>query len=92
MKRMFVLKESKDGNYFVFSLTEHLRRMVCSILEINICSQDLRSLFTKRLKKTLLQSLTAILFRSRHQRCSIKKLFLKVLQYSQENTCVGVSF
>ena len=25
-------------------------------------------------------------------RCSIKKLFLKILQYSQENTCVGVSF
>ena len=28
---------------------------------------------------------------SSHQRCSIKKLFLKILQYSQENTCVGVS-
>ena len=25
-------------------------------------------------------------------RCSIKKPFLKILQYSQENTCVGVSF
>ena len=25
-------------------------------------------------------------------RCSIKKLFLKILPYSQENTCVGVSF
>ena len=30
-------------------------------------------------------------FRSNHRRCSIKKLFLKILQYSQENNCVGVS-
>ena len=29
---------------------------------------------------------------SSHQRCSIKKLFLKTLLYSQESTCVGVSF
>ena len=25
-------------------------------------------------------------------RCSVKKVFLKISQYSQENTCVGVSF
>ena len=30
--------------------------------------------------------------RSSHRRCSIKKLLLKTLQYSQENTRVGVSF
>ena len=29
--------------------------------------------------------------KSNHQMCSIKKLFLKILQYSQENNCVGVS-
>ena len=50
------------------------------------------------IKKTLLQSTedilreTTILFRNGHQRCFMKKLFLNVLQYSQENTCVGVSF
>ena len=27
-----------------------------------------------------------------HRRCSIKKLFLKIPQYFQENTCVAVSF
>ena len=32
------------------------------------------------------------LFRSSHWGCSIKKLFLKISQYSQENTCTGVSF
>ena len=31
-------------------------------------------------------------FRNSHQRCSIKKLFLKISQYSQKNTCSGVSF
>ena len=30
--------------------------------------------------------------RSSYQRCSIKKEFLKLLQNSQENTCVRVSF
>ena len=30
--------------------------------------------------------------RSCHRRCSIKKLFLKISQCSQENTCVGFSF
>ena len=28
-------------------------------------------------------------FRSRHRKCFIKKLFLKISRYSQENTCVG---
>ena len=28
--------------------------------------------------------------RSSHKRCSIKQLFLKMSQYSQERTCVGV--
>ena len=31
-------------------------------------------------------------YRSSHRRCSIKMLFLKISQYSQENICVGVSF
>ena len=30
--------------------------------------------------------------RSSHRRCSMKKLFLKVLQNSRKNTCVGVFF
>ena len=31
-------------------------------------------------------------YRSSHHRCFTKRLFLKSLPYSQENTCVGVSF
>ena len=30
--------------------------------------------------------------RSSHRWCSKEKLFLKILQYLQENICVGVSF
>ena len=32
------------------------------------------------------------IFRKNHQSCSVKKLFLNILQYSQENTYVGVPF
>ena len=35
---------------------------------------------------------SSTIFRSSHQRCSIKKLFWKNLWYSKENTCVRVSF
>ena len=30
--------------------------------------------------------------RTSHRRCSVKKVFLKILQILQENTCAGVSF
>ena len=32
------------------------------------------------------------MFRSSHQRCSIKKDVLEILQYSQENTCDTLFF
>ena len=42
----------------------------------------------------LLRSLTTEKFplRSSHRRCSVKKVFLKILQISEVNTCVGVCF
>ena len=42
----------------------------------------------------ILSRLTGILikYRMNHQKCSIKKEFLKISQNSQGNTCVGVSF
>ena len=50
-----------------------------------------------RKKKKLLQLYFARIsmsfqFRSSHQRCSIKTVFLKILQNSQEITCARVSF
>ena len=32
------------------------------------------------------------IFRGSHRGCFLKKVFLKILEKSQENTCVGVSF
>ena len=40
----------------------------------------------------LMGVLSYSLYRRRHHRCSVKKVFLKISQVSQENTCVGVSF
>ena len=34
---------------------------------------------------------SSTIFRSRHQRCFLQNLFFKILQYSQENSCGGVS-
>ena len=50
--------------------------------------------FCTNLSKVKLEILwnSSPIFRSSHQRCTIKKLFLKVLQYSQKNTSVAVSF
>ena len=31
-------------------------------------------------------------FRTSHQRCSVKKIFLKIYKIPQKNTCVGVCF
>ena len=33
-----------------------------------------------------------MIYRSSHRRCSAKKVFLEILQNSQENTCARVSF
>ena len=47
----------------------------------------------KRSQLTLLRyHLALVRLRSSHLRCSIKKLFLTISQFSQENTYVGVSF
>ena len=60
----------------------------------------LRELQTDHSKITFVQSgcyvqqfgFVVFIFRSSHQRCSLKKLFLKILQNSQENTCAGDFF
>ena len=72
MKQMFVLKEKNIGEkieffdlntqekweiYFVFCVTEHLRHMACSVIEINICSQDLQEII---IYKTIKKNFTAI--------------------------------
>ena len=41
--------------------------------------------------KDIFSKFAHIYMRRSYKRCSIKKAVLKILQYSQENTCVGVS-
>ena len=50
--------------------------------------------FCTNLSKAELEILgnSSTIFRSSHRRCSIKKLFLKISRYSQDDTCVGISF
>ena len=50
--------------------------------------------FCTSLSKVELEILrnSSTVLRSSHPRCSIKKLFLKILRHSQEDTCVGIYF
>ena len=66
--------------YFTSSIIERLYRSFSFISSVQI-----------QLALEILRNCSAI-FRSSHGRCSIKKLSLKILRYSQENTYVGVSF
>ena len=47
---------------------------------------NIEKTYTEKFQLTIL-----IVFRSNHKRCSKKKVFLKISQNSQENTCIGVS-
>ena len=61
------------------------------IEDISIVS--LRPIWRQSVRKKVNKYLCRIssFYRSSHRRCSAKKVFLKILQYSQENNCVGVS-
>ena len=43
--------------YFLFCVTEHLRQMACSVIEINICLQNLQEII---IYKTIKENFTAI--------------------------------
>ena len=51
-----------------------------------------RSTLNIILDKNLLYPPHSSLLSSSHRKCSIKKVFLKIPQYSQENICIGVFF
>ena len=40
----------------------------------------------------IVKGLTVHCFRSSHQKCSVKKVFLEILQNSQESTCKGTAY
>ena len=75
--------------YFVFCVTEQLHHMACSVIEINICSQDLQDIIIY-IKKTLLQSTKDIL----SETVIIFHVFMckQVLQICAEQLISGVEF
>ena len=75
----------------------HLELTLLASININRTFYDIiqyqnTSVTSSRVKRQGLEFLFEKFYRSSHRRCSIKQVFLKVLQNSQENTCVGVSF
>ena len=42
--------------------------------------------------KEFLRNKVVVIAKSSHRRCSIKKMFLKIAQNSQKNTCARVAF
>ena len=75
------------STYFSFILHLFYRDFfpLCFYSPQSSFSLYLKNLFAKR-------AITLVVDRSSHQKCSIKKLFLKILQYSQKKNCIGVSF
>ena len=49
-------------------------------------------IFLHRVLEGIILGLLLFLFRSSHWKCSVKKVFLEILQNSQENICGRVSF
>ena len=54
-----------------------------------VFTTHMTSICEKKVNKSLYR--ISSFYRSSHRRCSAKKVLLKILQHSQENTCVGVS-
>ena len=57
-------------------------------LSINSCSVDVSTIKSPLLKQQIYLKIPRI----SHQRCSRKKVFVEILQNSQENTCARASF
>ena len=79
----------KSSHVIVSARLGEIKKLI--IEDISIVS--LRPIWRQSVRKKVNKYLCRIssFYRSSHQRCSAKKVFLKILQYSQENTCVGVS-
>ena len=56
------------------------------------CSLDVPNIVTLREHSANIPGISRAVWEAVAQRCSVKKMFLEILQNSQENTCVRVSF
>ena len=82
---------------YIYILFKKYFNIICFATLVNIASwcfiENPLIVFKEteqRLAQILLRAIT--IYRRSHRRCSIKKLFLKISQYSKESICVEVSF
>ena len=84
-----VIKRYSDGIAYaenkLFSSAGHHLELILYHDDFNVVNQ-----LGNKVSKYKVSALCFTYFKSSHQRCSIKKLFLKISKYSQESTCVGV--
>ena len=82
----YILSCSKKF-YFIKML-----RNICNFIEMGMNIVCIRQTFHSLSNPLLLITVFLSTIRRNRRRCSIKKVSLKIWQYSQENNCVGVSF
>ena len=80
---------TKFSHVIVSARLSEIKKLIIEHISI----APLRPIWRQSVRKKVNKYLCRIssFYRSSHRRCSAKKVFLKILQYSQENTCVGVS-
>ena len=72
--------------------SDSVEEIVAKNSKLELATKNIDEILTRIIKKTSTIMSKTSTSRSSHQRCSIKKAFLKILQNSQKNTCVRVSF
>ena len=75
---------------FLFKAIQQVKRKFENLLAKTTETNDKKENDIKRNYENKLEGIFS--FRSSHRSCSVKKLFLNVLQNSKESSCVGVSF
>ena len=85
---------SRNGNSLSLVVIRGTTRCTtrCHSLSLVVITANFTKSDSAITHKTLQISQEIPPFRSSHQRTSMKKLFLKMWQYPQENTYVGASF
>ena len=73
------------GLYAAFCTYIYAKTLTVSLLTVFF-------IFNRIPRNVVNKTFWSFLVRSSHRRCSIKKLFLRISRFLQENTCVGASF
>ena len=89
VKAVFCIKRNKKYRYIMTARKSTLQNIVSSFG----VRSEYRQKYKINCQRTFKRLHNCAIYRKDcKQKCCIKKLFIKIPQYSQENTCVGVSF